>query len=49
MLLSVRVEADEEVEWQWTHFVDGSSVVTGYCVVDRTKCVNKRVKRRFHE
>jgi hypothetical protein len=49
MLLSVRMEADEEVEWQWTHFVDGRSVVTGYRIVDRSKRVNNRVKRRFHE
>jgi hypothetical protein len=36
-LLGVRVDEDEDVEWQWTHFVDGRSVVTGYRVVPRLK------------
>jgi hypothetical protein len=34
-LLSLELEEGEEVEWQWTHFVDGCSVVTGYRIVPR--------------
>jgi hypothetical protein len=29
-VLSVKIEADEEVRWQWTHYPNGQSVVTGY-------------------
>ena len=34
-LVSVRVNDDEDIDWQWTHFVDGRSVVTGYRIVPR--------------
>jgi len=47
-LLSVRVDEDEEIEWQWTHFVDGRSVVTGYRIVNRVQLMSA-FKRRFHE
>ena len=47
-LLSVRVDEGEAVEWQWTHFVDGRSVVTGYRIVNRVQSLNA-FKRRFHE
>jgi len=36
-LVSVQVDEDENVEWQWTHFADGRSVVTGYRIVPRLK------------
>jgi hypothetical protein len=40
-LLRVRLDDDEDVEWQWTHFVDGRSVVTGYRIVKRDKLAAK--------
>ena len=47
-LLSVRVEDDEDVEWQWTHLVDGRSMVTGYRIVNRLQWLNA-LQRRFHD
>ena len=35
MLLAVDVAEDEEVEWFWTHYIDGRSVVTGYRAVPK--------------
>lgn len=32
-LVSVQVDENEDVEWQWTHFADGRSVVTRYRIV----------------
>lgn len=32
-VLSVELSNDEEVQWQWTHFPNGQSVVTGYKIV----------------
>jgi hypothetical protein len=29
-ILSVVLEADEDVEWIWTHTTDGTSYVSGY-------------------
>jgi hypothetical protein len=34
-ILSVELEADEEVRWQWTHYPNGQSVVTGYDIVKK--------------
>jgi hypothetical protein len=34
-VLSVALAPDEEVEWQWTHYPDGSSAVTGYIITKR--------------
>ncbi len=34
-VLSVELSDDEEVEWQWTHFPDGQSIVTGYKIVKK--------------
>ena len=34
-VFSVVLEADEEVEWTWTHTVDGVSYVSGYNLVKR--------------
>jgi hypothetical protein len=48
-LLGVRVDEDEDVEWQWTHFVDGRSVVTGYRVVSRLQLLKEPINRRFHD
>ena len=48
-LVSVRVDEDEDVEWQWTHFIDGRSVVTGYCIVNRAGPLHQPFKRRFDE
>ena len=32
-LLGVHLDEDEDVAWQWTHYVDGRSVVTGYRII----------------
>lgn len=34
-LLSVELEADQEVEWIWSHYANGTSAVTGYRKVPR--------------
>jgi len=34
-LISVALSEDEEVEWHWTHFPDGRSMVTGYSIVKK--------------
>jgi hypothetical protein len=34
-VLSVMLDEDEDVEWQWTHYADGRSVVTGYRIVKK--------------
>lgn len=33
--ISVELANDEDVQWQWTHFTDGRSAVTGYTIVKR--------------
>jgi len=48
-LVSVRVDDDEDVEWQWTHFSDGRSMVTGYRIVSRFGQFDELFKRRIHE
>jgi hypothetical protein len=35
-VLTVELGEDEEVNWQWTHRPDGTSVVTGYDIVKKT-------------
>jgi hypothetical protein len=35
MLLSVELDDGEEIEWIWTHRVEGSSYVSGYRIVPR--------------
>jgi hypothetical protein len=35
-VVSVELDADENVEWIWTHTADGKSVVTGYIITKRT-------------
>jgi hypothetical protein len=32
-LVSVELDEGEEVEWIWTHYADGRSVVSGYRIV----------------
>lgn len=34
-VISVELTSDEDVQWQWTHFTDGRSAVTGYTIVTR--------------
>jgi hypothetical protein len=34
-LISVVLGEDEEVAWQWTHYADGKSCVTGYTIVEK--------------
>ena len=34
-VLSVELSNDEEVEWQWTHFPNCQSVITGYKIVSK--------------
>jgi hypothetical protein len=41
-VLSVLLEEDEEVRWQWTHYANGQSVVSGYEVIK-----NKEEKAGF--
>lgn len=36
-VLNIQVGADEEVRWQWTHYPDGTSAVTGYEIVKKDK------------
>ena len=44
-VLSVELGEDEEVIWQWTHRLDGASVVTGYEVVKKTEVQSERSKK----
>jgi hypothetical protein len=41
-LLAVDIADDEEIEWIWTHYIDGRSVVGGYRIMP------KRDLLRFH-
>lgn len=34
-LISVELDEDEEVQWEWTHFTDGRSYVTGYTIIKK--------------
>ena len=34
-LISVQLADDEDVQWHWSHFADGRSVVTGYTIVKK--------------
>lgn len=36
VVISVEVGANEEVEWIWTHRPDGTSIVTGYEIREKT-------------
>ncbi|MBO0721698.1 MAG: hypothetical protein J2P41_12795 [Blastocatellia bacterium] len=32
-VISVELAEDEDVRWQWTHYPDGTSAVTGYEII----------------
>ena len=34
-VLGVAIKDGEEIEWQWTHTIDGRSIVTGYSIRQR--------------
>jgi hypothetical protein len=34
-VLSVLLDGDEEVRWEWTHYANGQSVVSGYEVIKK--------------
>jgi hypothetical protein len=36
-VISVALQADEEVEWVWTHYPNGQSVVTGYEIIQKDR------------
>jgi hypothetical protein len=42
-VLSVLLEEDEEVRWQWAHYTNGQSIVSGYEVIKK-----KEEKEEFH-
>jgi len=44
-VLSVELDEDEEVIWQWTHRPDGTSAVTGYEIVKKTEEQSERSKK----
>ena len=37
----VVLEEDEDVEWQWTHFEDGRTIVTGYTIIKKAPNIKK--------
>ena len=41
-VLSVELNENEEVVWQWTHRPDGTSAVTGYEIVKKTEEKSER-------
>lgn len=41
-VLTVELNEDEEIIWEWTHRPDGTSVVTGYEVVKKTEEKSER-------
>ncbi|MGH9842440.1 MAG: hypothetical protein ACREEM_27170 [Blastocatellia bacterium] len=36
-IISVEIGEDEEVVWQWTHYPDGTSAVTGYEIIKKSE------------
>jgi hypothetical protein len=53
-VLSVELEEDEDVQWHWTHYPDGTSVVTGYTIIRKAGNEHKhpgrsksKMKRQF--
>lgn len=44
-VLSILLEEDEEVRWQWTHYANGQSVVSGYEVIKKKE--EKEEKEAF--
>jgi hypothetical protein len=41
-VLSVELNENEEIIWQWTHRPDGTSAVTGYEIVKKTEEKSER-------
>jgi hypothetical protein len=39
-VISVELGEDEEVVWQWTHYPDGTSAVTGYKIIKKIEGSN---------
>ena len=37
-VLSVEIDSDEDVEWQWMHFPNGQSAVMGYKIAKKNIC-----------
>ena len=36
-VISLELADDEEVRWQWTHYPDGTSAVTGYEIIKKSE------------
>jgi hypothetical protein len=36
-VISVELSDDEDVRWQWTHYPDGTSAVTGYEIIQKSE------------
>lgn len=36
-VISVRLDEDEEVEWQWTSLPDGQTYVSGYTIIKKSE------------
>jgi hypothetical protein len=36
-VINVELADDEEVHWQWTHYPDGTSAVTGYEIIKKNE------------
>jgi hypothetical protein len=36
-IISVELTDDEDLRWQWTHYPDGTSAVTGYEIIKKVE------------
>jgi hypothetical protein len=36
-VINVELAGDEDVRWQWTHYPDGTSAVTGYEIIKKSE------------
>jgi hypothetical protein len=36
-VISVELSDDEDMRWQWTHYPDGTSAVTGYEIIKKSE------------
>ena len=49
-VLSVKLEADEEVEWTWTYWPNGERSVTGYVIIKNTpEDHHHKPSRKFYQ
>jgi len=39
-LISVELAEDEDLRWNWTHYPDGTSAVTGYEIIKKSERSN---------